>query len=152
MFLGLEAVDEEGLKRFRKRVSLGTNFEALEFARSLGLVVAVNIIADPSWDEHRFAVVRDWALSIPEIVHITVNTPYPGTETWMTESRNFTTRDYRLFDVQHAVLPTHLPLDRFYEELVKTQQILNRKHLGLARCATRSGCRSSSSRRDRRIS
>jgi hopanoid C-3 methylase HpnR len=132
MFLGLEAVDEEGLKKFRKRVSLGTNFEALEFARSLGVFVAVNIIADPSWDEQRFAVVRDWALSIPEIVHITVNTPYPGTETWMTESRNFTTRDYRLFDVQHAVLPTTLPLARFYEELVKTQQVLNRKHLGLA--------------------
>jgi hopanoid C-3 methylase HpnR len=132
MFLGLEAVDEEGLKAFRKRVSLGTNFEALEFARSLGVVVAINIIADPSWDERRFAVIRDWALSIPEIVHLTVNTPYPGTETWMTESRNFTTRDYRLFDVQHAVLPTKLPLDRFYEELVKTQQILNRKHLGWA--------------------
>ena len=130
MFLGLEAVDEEGLKAFRKRVSLGTNFEALEFARSLGLVVAINIIADPSWDERRFEVLRQWALSIPEIVHVTVNTPYPGTETWMTESRNFTTRDYRLFDVQHAVLPTKLPLDRFYDELVKTQQILNRKHLG----------------------
>ncbi len=130
MFLGLEAVDEEGLKAFRKRVTLGTNFEALEFARSLGLIVAINIIADPSWDERRFAVLRDWALSIPEIVHVTVNTPYPGTETWMTESRNFTTRDYRLFDVQHAVLPTTLPLDRFYDELVKTQQILNQKHLG----------------------
>ncbi len=132
MFLGLEAVDEEGLKAFRKRVSLGTNFEALEFARSLGVVVAVNIIADPAWDESRFAVLREWALSIPEIVHVTVNTPYPGTETWMTESRNFTTRDYRLFDVQHAVLPTRLPLDRFYDELVKTQQVLNRKHLGWA--------------------
>ena len=132
MFLGLEAVDEEGLKAFRKRVSLGTNFEALEFARSLGVVVAINIIADPSWDEARFAVIRDWALSIPEIVHLTVNTPYPGTETWVTESRHFTTRDYRLFDVQHAVLPTKLPLERFYEELVKTQQILNRKHLGWA--------------------
>ncbi|MBS0261579.1 MAG: hopanoid C-3 methylase HpnR [Planctomycetes bacterium] len=132
MFLGLEAVDDEGLQKFRKRVQLGTNFEALEYARSLGLIVAVNIIADPSWDEHRFAVVREWALSIPEIVHMTVNTPYPGTETWMTESRNFTTRDYRLFDVQHAVLPTKLPLARFYEELVKTQQVLNRKHLGFA--------------------
>jgi len=71
-------------------------------------------------------------MSIPEIVHVTVNTPYPGTETWVTESRKFTTRDYRLFDVQHAVLPTHLPLERFYAELVQTQQVLNRKHLGLA--------------------
>ena len=132
LFLGLEAVDDEGLKRFRKRVSLGKNFEALECARSLGLIAAVNIIADPSWDVHRFEVLREWALSVPEIVHVTVNTPYPGTETWNTESRRFTTRDYRLFDVQHAVLPTTLPLRQFYEELVKTQQVLNRKHLGMA--------------------
>jgi magnesium-protoporphyrin IX monomethyl ester (oxidative) cyclase len=130
MFLGLEAIDEEGLKRHRKRVHLGENERALEIARELGLVVAINIIADPDWDERRFEIVREWALSVPEIVHMTVNTPYPGTETWLTESRRFTTRDYRLFDVQHAVLPTRLPLRAFYEEFVKTQDILNRKHLG----------------------
>ena len=132
MFLGLEAIDEEGLKLHRKRVTLNKNFEALECARSLGLTVAVNIIADPGWDEQHFATVREWALSVPEIVHITVNTPYPGTETWVTESRNFTTRDYHLFDVQHAVLPTKLPLERFYQELISTQQVLNKKHLGFA--------------------
>jgi hopanoid C-3 methylase HpnR len=132
MFLGLEAIDAEGLKAFRKRVSLGKNFEALDYARSLGITVAVNIIADPDWDEARFRVIRDWALSVPEIVNITVNTPYPGTETFLTNSRELTTRDYRLFDIQHAVLPTKLPLARFYEELVRTQQILNRKHLGLS--------------------
>ena len=37
-----------------------------------------------------------------------------------------------MFDIQHAVLPTALPLPEFYAELVKTQQVLNRKHLGLA--------------------
>jgi hopanoid C-3 methylase HpnR len=132
MFLGLEAIDEEGLKLHRKRVSISKNFEALEFARSLGISVAVNIIADPAWDEKRFAVIREWALSVPEIVNVSVNTPYPGTETWFTESRKLTTRDYRLFDIQHAVLPTALPLERFYEELVKTQQVLNMKHLGFA--------------------
>ncbi len=47
IFLGLEAIDEEGLRKFRKRVPLGRNFEALEFARSLGLYVAINLIADP---------------------------------------------------------------------------------------------------------
>jgi hypothetical protein len=30
------------------------------------------------------------------------------------------------------VLPTRLPLERFYRELVKTQQVLNMKHLGLS--------------------
>jgi hopanoid C-3 methylase HpnR len=130
MFLGVEAIDQEGLTRFRKRVTLSKNFEALEFARSLGIMVAINLIADPDWDRERFEVIRQWCLEIPEIVNISVNTPYPGTESWLTESRRITTRDYRLFDIQHAVLPTRMPLEEFYAELVKTQQVLNRKHLG----------------------
>ncbi|MCI1394842.1 MAG: hopanoid C-3 methylase HpnR, partial [Acetobacter peroxydans] len=130
IFIGLEAVDEEGLKQFRKRVSLDKNFEALEYARSLGLIVAINIIADPSWDKKRFETVRQWCLEIPDIVNISVTTPYPGTEIWHKEARRLTTRDYRLFDIQHAVLPTTLPLPEFYEELVKTQQVLNTKHMG----------------------
>jgi len=129
MFLGLEAIDEEGLKSHRKRISLSQNWQALERARALGITTAVNIIVDPSWTEDHFRIVREWALSVPEIVHLTVNTPYPGTESWLTESRKRTTRDYRLFDVQHAVLPTTLPLECFYEELVRTQQVLNKKHL-----------------------
>ncbi len=130
MFLGIEAIDEEGLQLHRKRISLGKNFEALEYARSLGIMVAINLIADPEWDERRFEVVRQWCLEIPEIVTISVNTPYPGTESWHTESRKVTTRDYRLYDIQHAILPTKLPLPKFYEELVKTQNVLNTKHLG----------------------
>jgi magnesium-protoporphyrin IX monomethyl ester (oxidative) cyclase len=131
MFLGLEALDEDALRLHRKRITPGENFKALEVARELGFTVAVNIIADPDWDERRFEIIREWALTVPEIVHLTVATPYPGTEIWHTESRRLTTHDYRLFDVQHAVLPTRLPLARFYEELVKTQAVLNRKHLGL---------------------
>jgi hopanoid C-3 methylase HpnR len=131
MFVGLEAIDENGLDRYHKRMTLSKNFEALEVARSLGINVAVNIIADPDWDEARFEVVRKWALESPEIVNLSVYTPYPGTESWFTEARKLTTRDYRLFDIQHAVLPTHLSLERFYEELVKTQQVLNMKFLGL---------------------
>jgi hypothetical protein len=120
------------LKKYHKRVTLSKNFEALEFARSLGIMVAINIIADPDWDRRQFEVIRRWCLEIPEIVNISVNTPYPGTESWLAESRRLTSRDYRLFDIQHAVLPTRLPLAKFYEELVRTQQVFNRKHLGIS--------------------
>ncbi|MEN3585595.1 hopanoid C-3 methylase HpnR [Streptomyces sp. ZYX-F-203] len=131
MFLGMEAIDAEGLDLFRKRISPDENFRALETARRIGIQVAINLIVDPAWDEERFRVVREFALSVPEIVHFTVMTPYPGTEIWHTESRRLTTRDYRLFDIQHAVVPTTLPLERFYEELVRTQAVINRKHLGM---------------------
>jgi hopanoid C-3 methylase HpnR len=132
MFLGIESIDEEGLEKYRKRIDLSRNFEALEFARSLGINVAINIIADTDWDHERFRVVREWCKEVPEIVNISVNTPYPGTESWLTESRNLTTQDYRLFDIQHAVLPTRLPIDEFYAELVETQRVMFTKHLGWA--------------------
>lgn len=152
MFLGIEAIDEEGLKMHRKRITLNKNLEALECARELGIVAAINIIADPSWDERRFAAVREWALAVPEIVHITVNTPYPGTETWHTESRKLITNDYRLFDVQHAVLPTKLTLEGFYRQLVQTQQVLNKKFMGWVALGRTLGLAFGFWRRGRRIS
>src|SRR5205823_5741868 len=103
--------------------------EDLRRIRSLGVHVAINLIADPDWDRERFRIVRDWCLEQPEIVNISVNTPYPGTESWLTEERRLQTRDYRLFDIQHAVLPTRLPLHEFYEELVTTQRAIYRKHI-----------------------
>ncbi len=77
MFLGLEALDEEGLKAFRKKSTPAVNNEALALARSMGMSVAINIIADPDWDEPRFEFVRQWALSVPEIVNITVQHSVP---------------------------------------------------------------------------
>ncbi len=47
-----------------------------------------------------------------------VATPYPGTELFHAETRELTSTDYRLYDIQHAVLPTKLPLHEFYAELV----------------------------------
>jgi hypothetical protein len=82
------------------------------------------LIADPDWDRQRFEVIRQWCLDIPEIVNISANTPYPGTRMWLMGPRKMPSRDYRLFDIQHAVLPKTLPLPEFYEKLVKTQQVL----------------------------
>ena len=75
--------------------------------------MAINIIADPDWDEERFRIVREWCMDVPEVVNLSINTPYPGTETWHTGQHQLATRDYRLFDIQHAVLPTKLPLAKF---------------------------------------
>lgn len=130
MFLGFESLDAEQLNQFRKRVTPGQNFEALEVARKLKIVVAINLIVDPGWEREQFARAREWASQVPEVVHMTIATPYPGTELFHTETRELTSTDYRLFDIQHAVLPTKLPLSEFYEELVRTQAIINAKFMG----------------------
>jgi hopanoid C-3 methylase len=139
LFLGIEAIDEDGLRRYRKRTSLDRNFEALAFARSLGLIVAINLIAEPDWDHERFRIVREWGLEVPEVVNLSVNTPYPGTESWVTEERALTSRDYRLYDIAHAVVPTRLPLAEFYEELVTTQRAFYRKFAGWRAAYTAAG-------------
>jgi hopanoid C-3 methylase len=130
MFLGLESLDAEQLKIFRKRSTPNQNFQSLEVARRLGINVAINLITDPSWTREQFENARQWATMVPEVVHLTVATPYPGTELFHTESRPLTSVDYRLYDIQHAVMQTKLPLKEFYEELVKTQEIINRKFMG----------------------
>ena len=130
MFLGLESLDGEQLKQFRKRITPNQNFEALDIARKLKIEVAINLITDPSWGKEQFEQAREWATKVPEVVHLTVATPYPGTELFHTETRELTSTDYRLYDIQHAVLPTKLPLREFYAELVKTQQIINQKFMG----------------------
>jgi magnesium-protoporphyrin IX monomethyl ester (oxidative) cyclase len=130
MFLGLESLDAEQLKIFRKRVTPNQNFQALEVARRLGINVAINLITDPSWSREQFQRAQEWATEVPEVVHLTVATPYPGTELFHTEARNLSSVDYRLYDIQHAVMETKLPLREFYAELVKTQEIINKKFMG----------------------
>jgi magnesium-protoporphyrin IX monomethyl ester (oxidative) cyclase len=129
LFLGLEALDEEGLETFHKNVTLSENWQALEIARKLEVMVALNLIVGPQWDTQQFRLIEEWARKIPEVVHLTVMMPYPGTEIWPAEAPHLATHDYRLFDTQHAVTPTRLPLPQFYEELIRTQMVLFRKHL-----------------------
>jgi hypothetical protein len=64
-------------------------------------------------------------------VNVSVLTPYPGTEIWLSDIRRLNTRDYRLFDITHAVLPTKLPLAEFYAEMVETQGVIYKKFMGL---------------------
>ncbi len=130
MFLGFESLDGEQLKLFRKRITPNQNFEALAIARKLKIDVAINLITDPGWDRADFQRAREWATSVPEMVHLTVATPYPGTELFYENQRRLSTTDYRLYDIQHAVLATKLPLPEFYAELVETQAIINRKFMG----------------------
>ncbi len=130
MFLGFESLDAAQLELFRKRVTPNQNFEALRVARKLGVEVAINRITDPGWGEREFRQAREWASAVPEIVHLTVATPYPGTELFHHDAPPLSTTDYRLYDIQHAVTPTALPLREFYEQLVSTQAVINSKFMG----------------------
>jgi magnesium-protoporphyrin IX monomethyl ester (oxidative) cyclase len=54
-------------------------------------------------------------------VGFTVETPLVGTKLYDESDARLTTRDWSLYDLGHAVLPTAIPLDEFYREMARLQ-------------------------------
>jgi len=75
MFLGPEAIDEDGLKKYRNTHTARSQFRGFGICALARRACRGHLIADPDWDRERFRIVRDWCLEQPEIVNISVNTP-----------------------------------------------------------------------------
>ena len=120
IFLGVEAVTNEGLQSVNKKNSADNNLRAIEILKEMGVGFTSNFIVDPAWDREDFARLREWIAR-----HGTYNsgfsvlTPLPGTDLWGDARNRLTTNDWELFDIIHAVLPTTLPLDEFYAEYAR---------------------------------
>jgi len=117
IFLGLEAITDEGLDAVNKSNTAANNIRALEILKELGVGFTPNFIVDPAWDHEDFARLRSWIDDTGAYNSgFAVLTPLPGTDLWETASRQVTTRNWEMFDIIHTVLPTRLPLADFYEE------------------------------------
>jgi len=117
IFLGLEAVTDEGLDAVNKSNTMANNARALAILKELGVGYTPNFIVDPAWDRDDFARLRAWIEETGAYNSgFSVLTPLPGTDLWETAKRQVTTQNWEMFDIIHAVLPTKLPLADFYEE------------------------------------
>ena len=117
IFLGLESVTDEGLKAVNKSNTASNNVRALAILKELGVGYTPNFIVDPAWDREDFARLRAWIEETGAYNSgFSVLTPLPGTDLWATAREQVTTHNWEMYDIVHAVLPTKLPLDEFYEE------------------------------------
>jgi hopanoid C-3 methylase len=117
IFLGLESVTDAGLDAVNKKNTAANNERALGILKDLGVGFTPNFIVDPAWDRGDFATLRDWIDRTGAYNSgFSVLTPLPGTDLWATAKNNVTTHNWEMFDIIHAVLPTKLPLDEFYDE------------------------------------
>jgi radical SAM superfamily enzyme YgiQ (UPF0313 family) len=112
---GLEGC-EATLKSVNKKNSLKTNDEAIRILKDNGVIIWGAFIVDPQWGEDDFKRLREY-VDAKEITHtqFTVLTPLPGTELYRQRHSELLTADYSCFDTLHAVTPTRLPRERFYE-------------------------------------
>jgi len=117
IFLGLEKVDDEGLKSVNKSNTAANNDRAIAILQDLDVGYTPNFIVDPDWERQDFDKLKRWIDRTGAYnCGFSVLTPLPGTDLWDEVKQDVTTSDWELFDIAHTVLPTRLSLDDFYKE------------------------------------
>ena len=116
VLLGLEGGGDKILKDVNKSCSVETNDRAIEILQDNGVIIWGAFIVDPDWTEDEFKLLRDY-VNQRHITHtqFTILTPLPGTELYRDRRDALLTDDYSCFDTLHAVLPTRLPREKFYQ-------------------------------------
>jgi magnesium-protoporphyrin IX monomethyl ester (oxidative) cyclase len=127
VFLGVEKIDDEGLASIRKRTKGGTNtnVEAIRTLQDVGITPLTIFITDPQWGEDDFDRLEEFieAMKIPSAA-FTIMTPLPGTEMFDQRKGEIINHDYRFYDVVHAIVPTRLPIERYYERFARLHRFV----------------------------
>jgi magnesium-protoporphyrin IX monomethyl ester (oxidative) cyclase len=120
LYLGLDGSSSERLKEIRKSSTVEANELALRQTIAMGLSVSVGFVVRSDFTREDFRELRAYVrrLKAP-LVSFTVETPLVGTRLFDESAERVTTRDWSLFDLEHAVLPTRIPLADFYSELAR---------------------------------
>jgi len=116
VLLGLEGASEKTLTKVNKTSHVETNNRAIEILRNQGVIIWGAFIVDPEWTEEDFGQLRDYVHE-KRITHtqFTILTPLPGTQLYRDRQEDLLTNDYSSFDTLHAVVPTRLSREKFYQ-------------------------------------
>ena len=108
---GYESNEENGLDYLLKRNTVEKNQKAAQILMDLGIISTGIFMVRPDFEESDFdklyAHINELGVSIPLI---TILTPLPGTQLYKAREKELLTKDMRLFDLLHAVLPTKIPI------------------------------------------
>ncbi len=120
---GYETNDDGTLDSLKKDNTRANNLEASRLLNRLGVLTTGIFMTHPDFEEEDFdelyAAINEMRITIPLVV---VHMPLPGTQAWRENKDRLLTRDARLFDLLHAVVPTRLPRRRFYELYARWNQ------------------------------
>ncbi len=115
VYIGLETMAGERLEKINKRTTVETNRKAVEILHRIGITMHASFMLDPDFGEEDFAVLKEEVKKIcPMEITVTVFSPSPGTELWEKHKNDFIKDPYLYYDCLHTLLPTRLPLKRFY--------------------------------------
>ncbi len=120
--VGFESFMEGDLSDYNKSNTVKNNWGAIRLLQRLGVKIAAQIVIRPDYTHEDFARVKQFVeeaeLATPTF---TILTPLPGTPLFDKLDREniLTSRNWGHYDLMHAVVPTKLPIEEFYEEFFK---------------------------------
>lgn len=119
LLVGLESYDDQVLKEMKKRTTTEMNHRAIEICRANDVELAAYLIVDPAFDREDFRRLSEY-VEQNNLTHpvFTILSPFPGTDLYNMVKKTIITEGFELMDFFHAVLPTKLSLDEFYEEFL----------------------------------
>ncbi len=120
VLIGFESFDAEHLTKLNKRNNVAANMEAVKVLHDNNIEIWASFIVDPDFSRSSFRLLQKHIRQLKvSSCQITVLTPLPGTDLFAEKLQQLTSKNYELFDLFHAVLPTKLPLKQFYREFCK---------------------------------
>jgi radical SAM superfamily enzyme YgiQ (UPF0313 family) len=119
-FIGFEAFRQAELDAMHKSNSVRVNNEAAHILHANGVHLWGAFIVDPQWDVDDFSQLIDYVKQLKVgFPQFTVMTPLPGTEIFPQQYPKLTQTQHHLYDLAHPVVPTKLPLEKFYEQMAR---------------------------------
>jgi hopanoid C-3 methylase len=117
---GFESPRGEERERYRKNLETAHLTEGLRVCHENGVQLRANYVVPPSYGPADFRALADFAAqNATAYAGYTILTPMPGTELYREEAARIVDRDLARYNFFNCVLPTTLPLERFYEEVGK---------------------------------
>ena len=132
LFIGIEAISDNGLLEFRKKLQASQVELGIRACRDLGILVWGQFIVRPDFTrqdfKHLARFIEHHKVDYPSF---TILTPIPGTD--LLQSFDHVQRkqpngrpDWNCFDCQTPVLPTRLPVEEFMQEYRGLQKVFRR--------------------------
>jgi radical SAM superfamily enzyme YgiQ (UPF0313 family) len=115
--VGIEQADDDLLADREKTTTKEDNIEAMKILRANNVSCTGSMFFRPDFSKAQFDQLVEHTLAIQvDCPQYFILTPIPGTKLYDKSVGQFVESDYDLWDFNHAVLPTKLPLEQFYDE------------------------------------
>jgi radical SAM superfamily enzyme YgiQ (UPF0313 family) len=117
---GFESYKQEDLKKYNKDSSAENIQKAIEIFHQNGIMIRGNYVIPNDYTEKDFEALSEYA-SANKVVYAgyTILTPMPGTVFYKEKKDQIIDFDLLKYNFFNSVLPTKMPLEKFYESVGK---------------------------------